>query len=300
MPADLNDSVPPTTWSSCSTPIWSLAPKIKVQWYLIKVDSWLDKDIDAEVKPWVDRIMREAETVAQQLFPVQSVEMEYGGVMTLPLRAALRDYGADAECNRACAANILNARVTDGQILPPIDYDEHSTMIIGIMPGGAEERAANLSEIAAGNTYQKIGVDGPAQMIFPFDLELPESEQDRYVFGIVHEMGHSLWLEHLPYFNNGQAYASAQTATLRNEAWANNYIPRFWYKGIEGFWIAPDGRSGANKSSTEGNADSTWLSTLMYPATMHRKDFFIARHHYLQLMQTWEKNGGISKPDNVQ
>ncbi|MCW5965699.1 MAG: PKD domain-containing protein [Bryobacterales bacterium] len=296
MPSDIGRSVPPTVWSRCSTPKWKLAPEIKVQWYLITVNEWTDVDVEKNVRPWAHTIMAQAATLAEQLFPVKSVEMQYGGVMPYPLSIPDRYHGLHKNCTRQCADVVMTEwqRSPLFSTLAGIKYDANATTIVGIMPVRAADPSAGVEAIQGGVATQWIGEGEQGRIVFAFE-ENP-AYRDRFVFGIVHELAHTLWLEHLPHLTNAQTEAQAEATRIRDAAWANRNTPALFYKGIEGFLISPNGGSGKNKSSTEGNEESSWLAPLMYPATMYLKDFFIARHHYLQLLQTWEKNGGISKP----
>jgi hypothetical protein len=194
--------------------------------------------------------------------------------------------GEAQNCDTGCANDLIDwwEKNPTASSIAGVDFSGNPTMVFGIMPTRGEG-PAGLSEIVGGGTFYRFDVaGGPAKARFAVDDE--PATRGRLVVGIVHEMGHALWLEHLPFVGEG-SYSQTMTRTLRDAAWANDNIPAFKYDGIEGFLIAPDGKSGKNKSSTEGNEESSWLSTLMYPATMRITDFFIARHHYLKLMRTW-------------
>lgn len=296
LPEDPGDAVPPVHFVKCPTPIWALAPTMTVQWFLINVNAWNAIDVEAEVRPWVESIMTSAEALAQQLFPVASVSFEYGGIMPFNptnLRDRLNDLHLN--CHVVVCGDAIMQYWQDSPIVSAIagvDYDPAATMIIGILPGNPADPTANVQELRGGRMFQPVDVDGPARLVFA--LEDEAAYRERYVTGVVHEMGHALWLDHVPWIET--EFQQNEAARVRNEAWANGNQPAFWYAGIEGFRIALDGSSGVNKSSTEGNEESAWLAPLMYPATLPAKDIFIARHHYLQLMDAWQAQGRIAKP----
>ncbi len=301
MPKDPGDAVAPTQWTSCSTPIWKLSPKVTVQWYIVNVNQWNEVDVDTAVKPWVERVIEQSRVLATQLFPVSSVEMRFAGVMPYPPMIPDRRKGIHLNCDDKCVDEWVSPYWPTHSVqaaVAGLDYDPSATMTILIMPAREADSVAGVTEISGGGAKQRVGIDGPAKIIFAFEDN--PAYFDRYVFGLVHEMGHALWLEHLPYIDDTSAvdarFSQAATKDVRDAAWANNDKAAFQYAGIEGFLVATDGQGGKNKSSTEGNEESGWLSTLMYPSSMLVKDIFIARHHYLQLMRTWEQNGGVSKP----
>lgn len=120
-------------------------------------------------------------------------------------------------------------------------------------------------------------------------MEEDPAVHSRMVEGIVHEMGHVLQLDHLP--SVVDEFQQAEAARVRDYAWATGR--RLWYEGMEGFLIAPDGRRGWNKSSTEGNGESDNLIPLMYPGSIPLRQVFIARHQYLKIMDWIEDNKGL-------
>lgn len=295
MPKDPGDAAPPTAWSRCSTPVWPLTPEITVQWYIVNVNQWNSLDVEDQVKPFVEGIVEEARVLATQLFPVSSVKMKFSGVMPYPPMIPDRWNGIHLNCDRNCVNEWISPYWPEHSVqsmTAGLDYDPSATMTLLIMPARNADPANSVTEISGGAAVKRIGEGAPGKIIFAFETN--PDYRERYVYGVVHEMGHALWLEHLPWIET--EFAQGESKRVRDAAWANNNRPAFWYAGIDGFHIAPDGKSGKNKSSTEGNEESTWMSPLMYPSTMKVKDISIARHHYLQLMKTWEANGGISKP----
>jgi len=132
--------------------------------------------------------------------------------------------------------------------------------------------------------------DGAALITLTID-NVPKNH-DRWVFAVVHEFGHALWLEHLPYVpNEGGEEARDILSSMRDSAWANNGEPIHWHEGIEGYRIARNGQSGFNKSSVEGNAEGSWMTALMFPITIPYREAFIARHQYLSIQEKLDALG---------
>ena len=105
---------------------------------------------------------------------------------------------------------------------------------------------------------------------------------------LTHEFGHVYGLQHLPFFTNdperveicGRSFGDLPAAA----------------KDIEGFRIAPDGRSGWNKSKTEGNEQNARLYPLMFPCAggwvtppLYREGQFITNDQYDRLMDGLER-----------
>jgi hypothetical protein len=63
------------------------------------------------------------------------------------------------------------------------------------------------------------------------------------------------------------------------------------WEGIEGMRIAPDGRSGQNKSYEDGNAETEEeLLPLMFPRAQPKENQFISKDHYLLLLRNLKKD----------
>ncbi len=290
-PADPDESSGGSAYSACSTPKWPRTPKMTVQWFLVDVNQWRDLDIETDVRPWVEPLVGRAGELAKALFPVASVDLAYGGVLPWPTEWQRDRLLGDAplNCGNTCAEGILDYW-KDSPLLSTvagISYDDAATIQIGILAGRPPDPAAGIEGIRGGSTPREIGQGGPARIVFA--MEDDPSVQARMVEGIVHEIGHALWLEHLPYIAN--KFQQGEAASVRNDAWAAG--DAIWYEGIEGFLIAPDGSRGWNKSSTEGNQESAHLVPLMYPGTIPLKDMFIARHQYLKIMDGIDDRGGL-------
>src|SRR5690606_7648110 len=121
------------------------------------------------------------------------------------------------------------------------------------------------------------GAPGAIRSLFDDDPAL----RDRYIYAWVHEVGHYLLLDHIPYYTTTAEY---QALDKMRES------PVFQYDGIEGLRILPPGWTGWNKSSTEGNGEGPRIVPLMFPATVPYRNTFIATHHYHKIQQLIERN----------
>jgi len=111
-----------------------------------------------------------------------------------------------------------------------------------------------------------------------------EKYYSRYVNGVVHEFGHVLLGSghHIPDPGESEEIRDAITRLRVSN------LP-LHFKGIEGYRMNPDGSSGANMSSVEGNALANSLAPLMFPGTMPRNSAFIMNHHYRKIQRNTEK-----------
>jgi len=248
----------------CSTPKWEYRPELTFDYYLLEINEWEKEGVPPEMLAIADDIAQEAETYAQQVFPLSKVRGNFGGVLSRSMLNQIRR-GNDI-CNSVCASNFLDQHA---------DKSSNADIIIGIGPMSETERG--------GGTPQRLA-PGTKGVIVLWINSNP-AHRDRFVYGLVHEIGHALDIEHLPTVDGPQRAALLK---LRDKASPDVH----WYQGIEGFRIALDGKTGWNKSSSEGNEEGSWLTPLMYPGTIPFKDSFIARHQYLKIQKTLEGRGG--------
>lgn len=90
--------------------------------------------------------------------------------------------------------------------------------------------------------------------------------------GLVHEFGHYFGLRHQP----GEA------------ADIDFHASQYSGGDFEGFRLAPDGMSGHNKSSREGNAENPpTLVSLMWPYLLERRDVWLSKDEYMTLMRVF-------------
>ncbi|AWB32587.1 Ig-like domain-containing protein [Orrella marina] len=90
--------------------------------------------------------------------------------------------------------------------------------------------------------------------------------------GLVHEFGHTFGLSHNP----------GNASTL------SSYVPHS-HESIEGFKIAKDGLDGWNKSTTDGNAQSDDLASLMWPLVLDSTASLITESEYQHVQSEIEK-----------
>jgi len=261
VPGKAGESHKEKYWTRCPTPLWDLAPELTFQYFVLAVNEWEEEEQRAPIEAVVLDIVSESEVFAEQVFPLKSVFSSRGGVL---------EASGGGSCDSACAANLLSHH----------GGSSSADVIVGFVP---------MSDaLSGGHTWLRLGQDGPAVVILAVD-GVP-GRRDRFVNGLVHELGHTLWLEHLPTVDGEER---SVLTDMRDRALANGGQPVHWYEGVEGFRIARDGRSGFNKSSVEGNGEGSWLTPLMFPGTIPFRDSFILRHQYLEVMEWLEARGGM-------
>jgi len=101
----------------------------------------------------------------------------------------------------------------------------------------------------------------------------------RYVYAMVHELGHVLDIWHVPHVEDGDSYDSFWDTRRGN-------IQK--YEGLDGMKISKDGSLWWHKSSRLGNEESKHIAPLMYPFTLDTKDVIILRHHYRHIQSLLE------------
>ena len=268
-------------WTRCATPHWDLAPEIRIAWFITDSGPWHELHGDdelVEVERYIRPIVERAKVFARQIYPFKEVHVRFGGVLRDP--RLLLEW---THCTTNCVAKLL-----EGARAGLWPGDE---VAIGFVPQ-IEGLIGGLGKISGGGAKKWLGPGVPG--IIGFAIEPRPEYADRYVYGIVHELGHVLGLQHLPFIRTD--FQQHQTTVVRDECWEKGGTHVLEYKGIEGFRIASDGRSGWNKSSTEGNEQGSWIVPIMYPSTIPIDDAFIARQHYLQLMKTFDEHHGLPGP----
>ena len=250
-------------WTQCATPIWDKQPELKIDYFVLGINDWTDETLRDYHIPIATDLMKSAQEYALQQFPFKKVHIRYAGTLDRsdPILG----------CNEGCAQSFLAD-----------NHQSSADIVIGFMP--------ILGNRVGGSTFDEVDDSrGPGGIVLTID-DLPE-RRDRWVFSIVHEFGHALWLEHLPRVDGPQRDF---LTVMRENAWDNGGYPVHWQRGIEGFRIDPAGNYGYNKSSVEGNAEhidpaiytaGPWLEELMFPITVPYSQAFISRMHYLDILE---------------
>lgn len=252
--------------TSCPAELSDRSPALSFEYFMVPVGAWSEGNRYAEFLPIAADVASAAATYAWQSFPFAKVEQRFGGVIwprwnatEIPWCVATLEECL-AVCDEACVASIYVHQAA-----------EYSSADIVVLFGP-------LESFQGGAALYEVDQAGFGFGIVGMGLDAAAAHRDRLVHGLVHELGHALWLEHLPAVNET---TRARLVEVREAGW-NGGEP-FWFKGIEAFRMARDGTMGWNKSSAEGNEQSSWLVPLMFPATMYQDDAMIARQQYLKL-----------------
>lgn len=254
----------------CPSEYWDMAPVVTVDYVAFEVGLWKDDpDELASALPVLRNVAAEAEAYATQLFPL--AEIQGGDIRVVP---EARGLDFDVSCGSGCFGPAVNE-----QLRGLSDAD----IVVGFVPHDLrpeEERGDLWQGLTGGNTSAGLG-DGQGVVV---SLASPTAEYfPRYVYALVHEWGHVLDLEHLP-------FVADQAERARVSGLRSGSDP-ILYRGIEGFRLTPAGDAGWNKSSVEGNEEGAWLTPLMFPATIPAPEAFIANHHYRHVQGLFERLG---------
>ena len=254
----------------CPANYWKPEPKLKIDYYQMAIGDWFPWPPESTIRT-LHTIYSKGEQFALQVFPLQSIQGRYRGTMVMGPSMHAQLLGArllfEGEPIAQNAANILASELTMSYAtLHATDAD----LVLGFGP----------SPFLSGGRADVLltqGAPGAIRSLFDDDPAL----RDRYIYAWVHEVGHYLLLDHIPYYTTTAEY---QALDKMRES------PVFQYDGIEGFRILPPGWTGWNKSSTEGNGEGPRIVPLMFPATVPYRNTFIATHHYHKIQQLIERN----------
>lgn len=257
----------------CPTTIWGRSPRLSIDFVALPFGEWEDPEALAAMVPTLNRIAEQAADHAWQLFPV--VDVEHEPVRTLPFPPGYR-LPPFAECKPGCLMNGAG----EGHWWQGLDAwlrgASKADIVVAFLPHGVQE---------GGSTGGRLRRDGRGAVLF-----LVGDQPDlfsRFVQGVVHEAGHTLDLEHLPFIADGPGANALREKVLELRKGSTPIV----YRGIEGVLLARDGRSARNKSAVEGNEDDSWLPPLMFPGGFSSHQTFIANHHYRALQRLFEDLG---------
>lgn len=266
----------------CPVKIWGLHPTLSVDFVALPIDEWRDDPSRLQaLMPTLQQVADASVKYALQQFPI--AEIQASPVRFLPLSTALPPLQPEHtelpfKCDATCILDGYSSALTAylRQINQPsyegisdwLSSQSTADVIVAFGPHMRLVGGATSAKLRDGRGVILI-LGGDDATFFP-----------RYVNGVVHELGHALDLQHLPFVD---AAGRAVVVPLRDGA-----IP-FWYEGIEALRISDDGQTVWNKSSIDGNAQGDRLFPLMFPGTIPTDDAFIANHHYRQIQKLLEE-----------
>lgn len=231
---------------SCDALYWDRSPRLTFDYYLLKVGRWSDGVPDAELQQ-VRATARKGAVYATQNFPVVAIRENFKGPILIGEPAmTTRTEGSEGELvyvNPFTGDPFVDGAGPGDRTIVAHDYfmrklhrelSDNTTadLLAGFMP-------RDIHEGAKGMWYG--GLEQPRTVGF----FMPEGSQIRpaLVESVAHEFGHAFLND--PYH-----------LTVCNEQSIQECINSGVSDPVEGFRLAPGGRSGANKSRSEGNEEA--------------------------------------------
>lgn len=281
--ASLKVETTPDNWEAvyatrCPAQYWNKEPHFRIDYYTIdgllapEESSKTDFARREEVTAAHHAVYQLGEQYALQLFPLQAIHGRSKGVMKIQFPEKL----LNATAAMARRRTSINSQISRTAAEYARKYNAETDLVLTFF---------HLDHNAGGLMMQDVWEHGPGTAYMGMDADV--ESRGLYAQGWVHEVGHALGLEHIPFIDTTEEQSAwvkhAMTARASNNCKSADCIT---YDGIEGFRIAPGGLNGWNKSSSEGNAESNNLAPLMLPAVMGIPHQFIATHHYHQLQDT--------------
>lgn len=252
----------------CPMKIWDLQPELTVDVYVMPENENLPKLGLLEL-PLIKRFLEEVNEYAIQQLPIKGIKFSAPHQLEKP--------------NATPNIPWTTLGYMCGYVPPPGNGNQP------IFPGYAkilaERSKADIAVVlgsfeqfeGGGSTWEFVKKDAAA--VVTMSLDSRSIIFDRLVFGLVHEFGHALSLNHVPYIETGETSLATRIRESRQPV---------WFQGIEGFRQELGLKNGWNKSSIEGNAQDDWIMPLMFPGTLPRNIGFIMNHQYRQIQNFME------------
>ena len=286
----------------CPHRLWGRQPTLSIDFVALPIDEWRnDPTILQSLMPTLQRVADASVEYAMEQFPFARIDAT--PVRLLPLAVALpskqpvppKYLGNPFYCTSTCILegyprdlNDMLANYGERQFHGINDWlssQSSADVIVAFGPHLRLQGGATSAKLSDGRGVAMI-LGGDDAGFFP-----------RYVNGTVHEIGHALELQHLPYVSDdpqrrcvlalreGPTPAEGCGPRLPDET------PSFWYEGVEAMRTSRDGQTSWNKSSTDGNEQDDRLFPLMFPGSTPTDAAFIANHHYRQIQKLLEDLG---------
>ncbi len=267
----------------CPLTMWDRKPTLSIDFIALTIDEWRnDPSILQGLMPTLQRLADASVDYAWEQFPV--LDIDAGPVRVLSLAERVPPLQPPHTqppfaCRAGCIMDgygdelhaFLRQRGEPGfhGIGAWLHTQSSADVIVAFGPHLRLEGGIASATLRDGRGLVLVPGGGDAEL-FP-----------RYVNAIVHELGHVLGLDHLPYVQD--AAERARVVPLRDGS------TPFRYEGIDAMRIRRDGLTAWNKSSRDGNEQGGRLFPLMFPGTIPTDDAFIANHHYRQIQRLLEE-----------
>lgn len=253
----------------CPAKVWENDPlALTVELFALRVKEWADDDAYQEMMPVFGRLAAGIELYAWQLFPVVDVQVSatIRGIYPANLSGAVTFIAEATGMISAQQAVSSSGYVKD--VVATLRERSSADIVLLLTPHGDNESGGEM-----------LGLEGGQAVLYSL-VSSDSANLPRYINASVHEIGHALGLEHIPYVVTDVERESVSAATASGP---------LSYKGIEGYRMNREGTNGWVKSSVDGNEEHAWNAPLMFPRTMAPERAFITHHQY-RLIQRFLEN----------